>query len=418
MKVLWFSVTPSLYAENNTSHNGGGWISALEELVRNDKGIELGIAFEHNDTGFKVVRDNVHYYPLNLWKSRRQKIKKKLFFSEEEKRLVPECLKIIEDFEPDIIHVFGSEWSFGLISPLVSIPVIIHMQGSIPPYFNARFPAGFGKYDFILYNGFNLLKTISQYKADLFFKLRGAREERILKSCNYYMGRTEWDKSLTRLYAPDSLYFYCSESLRAPFINCGNIWKKQKGDILIFVSTISSPLYKGSDLILKTAKLLKENTQLNFEWRIIGTSDIRIHEKLTKIEADNVNVKLLGTLSADSLIGELLNSDVFIHPSYIDNSPNSVCEAQYLGVPVISTDVGGISSLIENGKTGFLVPSNDPYMLASKIITLIKDESIARSIGLNGSEIAKERHSQQNIITDLKNIYNKVLLDNINKPNN
>jgi glycosyltransferase involved in cell wall biosynthesis len=417
MRVLWFSVTPSMYGKNNTSHNGGGWISSLEELVRNEKSIELGIAFEFNDTSFKVVRDNVYYYPLYLWKSKLQKIKKKLFFSEEEKRIIPACLKIIEDFKPDIIHVFGSEWSFGLINQFISIPVIIHMQGSIPPYFNARFPAGFGKCNFILYNGINLLKTIKQYRADLFFKLRSAREERILKTCKYYMGRTEWDKSLTRLYAPDSLYFYCSESLRAPFINSCKIWKKQKRENIIFVSTISSPLYKGSDLILKTAKLLKENTQINFEWKIIGINDILIHEKLTKIRAGNVNVKLLGTLSADSLIDELLDSDIFIHPSYIDNSPNSVCEAQYLGVPVISTDVGGISSLIKNEETGFLVPSNDPYMMASKIITLIKDESIARSTGLKGSEIAKERHSQQKILTDLKNIYNKVFLSNMNKPN-
>ena len=49
--------------------------------------------------------------------------------------------RIIEDFDPDIIHVWGSEAQFGLVWKITDIPVILHLQGIINPYFNAFLPA-------------------------------------------------------------------------------------------------------------------------------------------------------------------------------------------------------------------------------------------------------------------------------------
>lgn len=60
-----------------------------------------------------------------------------------DKAILAYCLNIIEDFQPDIIHVFGSEWCFGLVEKYTNIPVVIHMQGSLPPYANAAFPPGY-----------------------------------------------------------------------------------------------------------------------------------------------------------------------------------------------------------------------------------------------------------------------------------
>ena len=70
----------------------------------------------------------------------------------------------------------------------------------------------------------------------------------------------------------------------------------------------------------------------------------------------------------------MLSCTAYVHPSYIDNSPNSVCEAQVLGVPVVATDVGGVPSIVENGKTGWLVPANDPVATASRLSGLASGE--------------------------------------------
>lgn len=409
MKVLWFTVTPSLYDENRLPHKGGGWIASLEALVRKVPDIELGVAFEHSDTCFKIKHENVNYYPINVWQSIIKKIKKRIFYKTEEELIISACLKVILDFKPDIIHVFGSEWCFGLITNYINIPVVIHMQGSIPPYYNARFPSGYSKSDFLFYYGFNILKTFWQIRNDLFFLLRAKREERILQSCKYFMGRTDWDKSVTKIYNPNSNYYYCSEVLRKDFY-CSNVfWQPHKRECVALVTTISSPLYKGSDLILKTAKILMENFSIDFEWRVFGIQEMGFQEWKSRIKASEVNVKLMGAVSAEKLKDELLNADIFIHPSYIDNSPNSVCEAQILGLPVISTNVGGLSSLIDHKKNGILIPANDPYMLATYIKSLSRDRKFASELGMNARMTALNRHDTNQIITDLYNIYKKII---------
>jgi len=408
MRVLWFAVTPSMYEAKRIGHNGGGWISSLEVLVQQIPNIDLGIAFEHTDTCFKAVRENKTYYPINIWRSRWDRIKSKFIYNTEEKLLIQQCLKVIDDFKPDVIHVFGTEWSFGLLPQHTKVPVVIHIQGSIPPYYNARFPAGYSAADFVLTGGINIAKTLRLYFADRQFKLRAAREEKILRNCQYYMGRTHWDKNLTRLYAPHSKYFYCSEALRSVFVQSAKRWEHKTGEKHLFVTTISAPLYKGGDVVLKTALLLKQNTTLNFEWRVFGINEMSIHETKTKIKHTDVNVILGGIISAEDLRDELLTADIFIHPSYIDNSPNSVCEAQVLGMPVICTNVGGTATIVEDGQTGLLVPSNDPFTMAADIIKLLSNPALAIQLGSKAKDVALVRHGPQNIITDLTTVYNSI----------
>jgi len=414
MRVLWFSVTPSMYAPCSWSHNGGGWIASLEALMRKVPNLELGIAFEHSDTCFRAEQDKVIYYPMHLYKSKWDRLKEKFVYEPEEKLLIPICLEVIKDFKPDIIHVFGSEWCFGLVAQHTDIPTVIHMQGSLPAYYNALYPAGYSKIDKILKNGINLKNTIKDLLYDKTFKLQAKREEKILRGCYYFMGRTEWDEKLTKLYAPNSKYFYCSEALRNSFVNNDKIWHSHDRNQIILASTISNPLYKGLDLILKTAKLITEHLNISFEWRVFGTKDIQFHESKTKIKAIDVNVKLMGTISSDHLKNELLNSDMYIHPSYIDNSPNSVCEAQILGLPIISTNVGGIASLIEHKITGLLVPANDPYTMVSYIKLLILDNKFASILGNNSRRIAKNRHNPEELVKTLLKIYENVIEDEKN----
>lgn len=410
MKVLWFAVTPSLYGKNTTSHNGGGWIASLETLIRNNANVQLAIAFQHEDYIFKVERDKVVYYPINIWKSRLNRLKRKFCFELEEKLLLPHCKRIVDDFEPDVIHIFGSEWCFGLITHYTKIPVVIHMQGCIPAYYNARFPSGYSKSDLFFYNKLHFKRIFFLIIADNFFRLRAIREAKILKNCKYFMGRTEWDRNITRLYSPNSTYFYCSEAIRTSFFTNKHIWTYPTSNKkIVLATTISSPLYKGGDLVLKTAKLLSENSNLNFEWRIFGVNEFSFHEKINKIKASSVNIKLMGTLSADNLCEELLKSNVFIHPSYIDNSPNSVCEAQLLGIPVISTNVGGVASLISHNETGMLVPANDPFSLASYIILLNQKPELAMKLGANARELALKRHNPSVLIDNLLFIYKDIV---------
>jgi glycosyltransferase involved in cell wall biosynthesis len=405
MKILWFTNTPSLYKRNTKGYNGGGWIESLELIVSNENDIELGVSFFHPDDCFKTQQGETTYYPIPLYNTILKKLKHYIFHNKCDNAEVNYYLKIIDDFKPDVIHVFGSEQSFGLLTLYTKIPVVIHLQGILNPYLNAYYAPGSNQIDLIKQNVFKPLKLISLIHGMSSFKHNAKREVVILKNCKYYMGRTEWDKRVVSLYAPNSTYFYCNEVLRDVFYS-SLAWQKKKRNKIILVSTISRTSYKGFDLILKTAKLLKESSNIDFEWMVLGVNSYKEWEKKLGINCSEVNVFLKGVVSSETLVENIRAGDFFIHPSYIDNSPNSLCEAQIIGIPVLSTNVGGISSLIENDKTGYLVPANDPFTLASMVIELNKDEIKSLEIAERSREIALLRHDKSTIINDLLKIYN------------
>lgn len=413
MKILWFTNTPSLYNNAKTNYNGGGWIESLEQIVSNEENVELAISFFHTDSCFKKKERNTTYYPISLYNTKLKKIRHNLFFSKFEKKEVEYFLKIIDDFKPDMIHVFGSESSFGLITKYVQIPVIIHIQGILNPYLNAYFAPNRSMLDQIKQKILKPWKLIVLLKTFSFFKHNVKREAEILKDCKFFMGRTLWDKDVTSLYSPKAKYFYCSEVLRDVFYSSMH-WELKNNEKFMVVSTISQASYKGFDLILKTAKLLKEVSILDFEWHVFGINEYSEWEKNLGIKCNEVNVHLRGIANSNELVSNLLNADIFIHPSYIDNSPNSVCEAQILGVPIISTNVGGISSLIKDRFNGYLIPSNDPFTLASRIIEIKANPDVAIKISANARKTALNRHDKNTIKNDLLNIYNELKNANSN----
>lgn len=406
MRILWFSVTPSLFNPHTNEHNGGGWIASLEKIVRMEENIQLGVAFEFPDGHFRYDKGSVVYYPIQY--NKRSWIKKWLN-NPNEKEKAKYYLKIIEDFKPDLIQIFGSENDFELICQYTQIPVVIHMQGCIPPYHNALFPVGMNSSDFFFHKGLSLQRRIIGIRSEPAFHKRAEQEIKTIQNCYFFMGRTEWDKNLINLFNPNAIYFHCEEALRDSFMNNDKQWNLQKSDKVRIISVISNPWYKGVDLILKTAQLLKRFTDLDFQWQVYGVQNIRFYEHKYKIKAVDVNVTTMGTASKEELVNALCNATCYVHPSYIDNSPNSLCEAQVLGVPVLATHVGGISSLIKDGKTGILFPANAPYTLAALIKRINIDKKLVLQLSYSARQQAIERHNPNIIRERLLEIYKQIL---------
>ena len=122
-------------------------------------------------------------------------------------------------------------------------------------------------------------------------------------------------------------------------------------------------------------------------------------------------VSYLGYLTADKMAEVLCSSHVFCIPSYIANSPNSLCEAQAVGMPCVASYVGGIPSLIEEGKTGLFFPGGDAEVLASRIRCLFENNDLAVNLGENAYKVAKKRHCPESIIRQLLDAYGSVLKD-------
>lgn len=412
MKILWFTNSPSNYKSGTNKYNGGGWISSLESSINCREDIELAIAFTMDGQEFKVHQNGVTYYPMPCCPIKKWRKIQSLFYgntrNEKENwpKLIQQYLKVIEDFKPDIIQIFGSEQPFGLISSETNIPVVLHLQGILNPYLNAFLPPFISFRDYYWQN-FNPVNALKNYNRICLWKRNCFREREILKRVRYYIGRTEWDRMIVEAYTlKQSRYFYGSEILRAPFYQNKNRDIPQR---LTISTTISNPTYKGFDFILKTADFLKNEMKLEFDWNVYGNINPCFMEKKFHIKTSKVNIHLKGVASAEEIRESLLKSTVYVHPSYIDNSPNSICEAQLQGIPVIACNVGGVSSLIEHGKSGILVPANDPTLAASHIYSLYLDQNKNLKLGQKAKEIASVRHNRGRIVDELINTYLQIL---------
>lgn len=406
MKILWYTNTPCLYKQNN-AYNGGGWLSSLQTELLKRKDVELGIAFSLVCEEWKVKENGVTYYPLSFSKySMIDKLKvfacseKTVVEIERQRFLMYEDIirKPLEDFNPDVIMVFGSEMPFGLVASLTNIPVILHIQGVLNPYFNAYLPPFISWKDYVaMGNGWK--DKLHKFVDRKLWVASCARETEICRRVKNYFGRTDWDYRVCQMMHPGANYFYASEVLRPIFYQST---ERKLPNKLTIVTTISSPLYKGYDLVLKTAMMLKTRG-VDFVWKCYGNIDPSVVEKQLGMKHEAISVFLCGVASAEQLRDEISKATVYVHTSYIDNSPNSLCEAQILGCTPIATYVGGIPSLIKNGETGYLVPANDPYQLAYLLEYLFLHPEKNLAIGLAAKQIAMERHNKDNIVDKLIN---------------
>lgn len=156
MRILWFANTMASYRpsfnKNQHLYNGGGWIGSALDAIKKQQYITIGFCGMMSGEQFKTQQDGITFYPIpypdnsvfaKILRKLKTLVTSSTDYSQEEKSWRYHLLyyeRIIKDFEPDIIHVWGSEGHFGLISMITDKPVVLHIQGIINPCFNAYLP--------------------------------------------------------------------------------------------------------------------------------------------------------------------------------------------------------------------------------------------------------------------------------------
>jgi len=107
----------------------------------------------------------------------------------------------------------------------------------------------------------------------------------------------------------------------------------------------------------------------------------------------------------DDLEAILPELDVVICCSKNEGTPVALIEAMAAGVPVLSTDVGGVGDLVTHGETGWLIPPGDPTALAHSIRTLLADPALAGRLAAAARPIALERHDVKGLIHRMEALY-------------
>lgn len=117
----------------------------------------------------------------------------------------------------------------------------------------------------------------------------------------------------------------------------------------------------------------------------------------------------MGLLDEEKIAERMLKSNVFVLPSVMENSSNSLGEAMLLGVPCVATNTGGTMDMLEHGKEGFLYPYTEPAVLAEYITQLFENNELCKEFGIKSRECALNRHNKENNVNEIIKVYKEML---------
>jgi len=284
----------------------------------------------------------------------------------------------------DLIHIHGNEHQFEVACRSIELPKVLSVQGIISECLKYYRPEGF---------------QLIGWKISAYY------EKKYYDKIHNYSCRTHWDQKIVKQNNPNARVFKIWETIRKDFFIREPL---SKGDNILFIG--GKQKIKGIDYALQAYSIIKE--EINGKLLIGGSASktnilqlIQAHR--LNIDIDN-DIEILGFLDVQGLIQHAKRSFCFLHPTLIDNSPNSVCEAQVMGLPVVATDVGGVASLIENNETGILT-NHDINNISEKIIFLYKNNELWQRISNRSREVSRERHDPDRIVNQTIKMYKQIL---------
>ncbi|MEN1729679.1 MAG: glycosyltransferase [Pseudomonadota bacterium] len=252
------------------------------------------------------------------------------------------------------------------------------------------------------------------------FRPRLKIEQATLALSEDLMGRTLWDRSQAYRFNPDARYHYCPRLLRAPFYSSS--WKSDRFEkYSIFVGNGSSPL-KGAHFAVQALAQLKHQypqarlyiagrNPAQLGWRSlnrwVGYPAYLL--KLIRHLGLEHDVVFTGPLDAKAVSERLAVSNVFVLPSQIENSPNSLAEAMIMGVPSVASYVGGVPSMARDERDALLYRANDPAMLAYQISRVFDNDDLRSQLSRSSRERAQQVHAPESIPKRIVSVYRDIL---------
>lgn len=403
MKILWISFY-------------GSWTIPLLNRIKNGNQVGIIIPILHVKQNHFYKKEEIHYYEIALKKN---ELYYHMSFQTSQK-----YQSVINSFQPDIIHVHGTEKNLAQIQNYIKdIPIVTSIQGLLTGC--KSYTSNYINPDEIKKNT-TLKNIIGKGGFSLMYRTicRGeSYETDILNKGRYFIGRTYWDKAHIMFHNPNAYYFHGEELLRDEFYKHAATWSIANCRLhSIFMPSGFNPI-KGLHLAITTTYLLKQyypDIQLSipgisphdlkrFTNRLWGEGYIIYCMNLIKKCKLKNHIRFLPRLDATGMVNEMQQAHVFLSPSSIDNSPNAVGEATMIGTPVVTTPVGGVPSILEDEKEVLFAPAGDPYMMAFQIKRVFENDELAISLSKNAHLKALKRHDRENTTSQYLHIYQEII---------
>lgn len=415
-RVLWICniMLPAIGQELNLPYsNREGWLSGIfDRVCREDSPFTLGVCFPSEET-LRLTVQGISCYGF------RENLNTPENYDE---ALEKEFHQIFEEFQPDMIHIFGTEFPHTLAAvkafnnPKKTLIGIQGLCGEIAKVYMAGLPEA--AYRRITFRDLIRKDSIRQQQEK--FVRRGKNEAQAIMGCGNITGRTRFDREGTARINPHALYYPMNETMRKEFYTGG--WSLSEcEEHSIFLGQGDYPL-KGMHFVLEAMALLLPQYP-DLKLYVSGNSVIEhrtLKEKL-KLPAYGKyllslikkyrlkeHVIMTGKLNAGEMKEQFLKCSVFVCASVLENSPNTVGEAQLLGVPVAASMAGGIPDMIADGRDGLLFQTGDAKALANQI-EVLWDRSKGEDELCLAERISREARKRARITHDGETNYLRLL---------
>ncbi len=412
MKVLWITNTlfPDVCDELNIPQRvAGGWMYGLGSALSSKDELDLYVATLTPlvESLTLIKKGSITYYLIPGVISGKYNSKLEHYW-----------LELNQEINPDLIHIHGTEYAHGLafIKSNPGLKFVVSIQGLIKEYSN-YYNAGLSLYELLKSLTIKDILTFNPLAlGKLKFKVRGRLEVQYFKKVSHVIGRTDWDYVHSLSENSKLSYHFCNESLRDSFYTSPKWEISSLKNQTVFLSQAAYPI-KGLHVVIKALVILKERYP-SIKLRISGLNIIdspklsgygKLIKKLMIKHELFENITFVGFLNTDEMVKEYLKASVFLCPSSIENSPNSIGEAQLLGVPVIASDVGGVLNMVEHNLTGMIYRFEEYKLLAHYLDKTLKTPSIAKILSINGIATAKKRHNRQDNTNKTLDIYTEII---------
>jgi len=422
MRVLWFThmVLPDLSAAlNRPVSPRGGWMPALADALVNQENLELAIATPLDISSPKELDiKGIRYYAIPCRKKSLQR-------SELNPALIDAYKKVVDKFQPDVIHIHGTEYFEGLLTArqYITCPTVISIQGIIDVCRHHYFGGISLRSVFTMRTLRDWIRCDGLIEQKIKWGYRAIREREIFAGNHAFIGRTRWDKAHVKRLSPKARYYHCDEMLRTPFYH--KTWNiDDVNRYSIFASSAGYPI-KGFHILIKAVALLRNEfpdiavkTPLasfcnqskglkSIPHRLKSTGYTSYLTGLIAKYSLESNFIPLSAIDGDQMAAEFAQSHVFVLPSLIENSPNSLAEAMLIGTPSVVSYTGGTASMAKDGNSALFFPPGDEAVLAEQLRKIFTDDELAITLSASARQTAIRRHDKKKIVNDTIEIYQK-----------
>lgn len=410
MNILWIvnTVLPELADECGfTTSASGSWLVDWSQKLASTEGIRLAVGCVYGNE-FKKYKVNQTIYYLLPGTGRNM-----LFYTKKYEQL---WRKIAEEFQPDIVHLHGTEYSHGLsfLRSNPSIKAIVSVQGIIASMAEHYFDGLPMHFSFRYTTAKEILRMNSVWCKAMLYKYNSRYEREIFQRVHYINAVNMWDQSWAMYFNPKAKIFQLQYNLRDAFYHAPKWHLNKATRHTLFTNPCGDPI-KGIHILLKAVGILRvhyPDVLLSIPGNDFLHHAASGYERYLAKTARNLgiesNLKFVGRLNEEEMVEHMLHAHAVVVPSAIEGTSLVLREAMYLGVPCFASFRGGMADYIRDKNSGFLYDFGEYTYLANRISMLFQDDELAGCI--SGAAIAQseEAHNREKNMNDLIQMYRAV----------